>query len=239
MGKEFGKWEVIETLPEGGQAWVYLVKGKESSSDVQYVLKRLKNPNRLDRFKGEVEALQNLNHPNIAKLIDFDLGDKNPWFVQEYYHGGDLDKYVQKNGPLDHNKALNFLIDMASGLEYAHSSGKLHRDIKPANIFLEDEDGPAVLGDFGLAWKVDRGERLTLTVEAVGSFHYMAPELADGRADEPTWQCDIYSLGKVLYFMLSGGRVFDREIYRDPKIVQGFFCNFDQVLPRNFVLRLS
>jgi serine/threonine protein kinase len=74
-----------------------------------------------------------------------------------------------------------------------------------------------VLGDFGLAWTNDVGERVTVTDEAVGSFRYRAPELADGRVDQPTRKCDIYSLGKVLYFMFSGGRVFDREIHRDAK----------------------
>jgi len=104
---------------------------------------------------------------------------------------------------------------VATSLEYAHGMGKIHRDIKPANIFLKAKSGPAVLGDFGLAWTNDLGERVTVTDEAVGSFRYRAPELADGRVDQPTRQCDIYSLGKVLYFMLSGGRVFDREIHRD------------------------
>jgi serine/threonine protein kinase len=70
MGRQFGKWEMIESLSEGGQAWVYLVKETNGSSEERYVLKRLKNPNRLDRFKGEIESLQELDHPGIAKLID-------------------------------------------------------------------------------------------------------------------------------------------------------------------------
>jgi serine/threonine protein kinase len=217
MAKQFGKWEVTQSLDVGGQAWVYLVKDKDSASDKQYILKRLKNANRLERFKTEIESLQKLNHPGIVKLLDFDISDKNPWFVQEYCSGGDLEKYVQRNSPLEVDNVFDFIEGIAEALEYAHKQGFIHRDIKPANIFLRSTNGPAVLGDFGLVWKDDSGERLTLTDEAVGSFHYRAPELLDGRVEEPTRECDIYSLGKVLYFMLSGGRIFDREIHREDK----------------------
>jgi serine/threonine protein kinase len=215
LGKQYGKWEIVSDLDEGGQGWVFVVREKDSNSDEQFILKRLKNPKRLDRFKAEIESLQKLDHPSIVKLVDFDIEDKNAWFVQEYYSGGNLEQYVRNKGPLDYDEALDLLISTASALEYAHSLGNIHRDIKPANIFLRGKDGLSVLGDFGLAWSDDAGERVTLTDEAVGSFHYIAPELANGRA-EPTRQCDIYSLGKVLYFMLSGGRMFNREIHREP-----------------------
>src|SRR3972149_3065418 len=78
------------------------------------------------------------------------------------------------------------IIDLATALRYAHNQGCIHRDVKPANIFLRGQNGPPVLGDFGLVWIDDSGERLTLTDEAVGSFNYMAPELQDGRVEIPT-----------------------------------------------------
>ncbi len=215
MGKQFDKWEVIKSLDEGGQAWVYLVKERDDSSDNRYVLKRLKNTNRLDRFKAEIESLQKLEHPGIVKLVGFKIDNEHPWFVQEYYSGGNLEQYIRNKGALDCDKALSLLIDIATALDYAHSFGNIHRDIKPANIFLQQEEGQAVLGDFGLVWEDKQGERVTMTDEALGSFRYRAPELADGRVNQPTRQCDIYSLGKVLYFMLSGGRVFEREIHRN------------------------
>jgi len=217
MGKQYGKWEIVRDLDEGGQGHVFLVKEKDRESDQQFILKRLKNPKRLDRFKAEIASLQKLDHPSIVNLVDFDIDDKAPWFVQEYYAGGNLEQYVTENNPLDIDITFDLIADLASALEYAHKQGFFHRDIKPANIFLRGTKGPAVLGDFGLVWKDDEGERLTLTDEAVGSFHYRAPELLDGRVEEPTKECDIYSLGKVLYFMLSGGRIFDREVHREDK----------------------
>jgi serine/threonine protein kinase len=217
MGKQYGKWEIIRDLEEGGQGYVFLVKEKDGKPDEQFILKRLKNQKRLDRFKAEIESLHKLDHPGIAKLVDFDITNKTPWFVQEYYAGGDLEQYVKQSNPLDIDEIFDLLTDLASALEYAHKHGFLHRDIKPANIFLKGKNGPAILGDFGLVWKDDAGERLTLTDEAVGSFHYRAPELSDGRVEEPTKECDIYSLGKVLYFILSGGRIFDREVHREDK----------------------
>lgn len=196
MGKQFGKWEVTQSLDEGGQAWVYLVKDTASDSDKQYILKRLKNANRLGRFKTEIESLQKLDHPGIVKLLDFDISDKNPWFVQEYYSGGNLEQYVNSQGALGYDEALSHIENIATVLEYAHFHGYIHRDVKPTNIFLSSEDNKTVLGDFGLVWQDDSGSRVTTTNEAVGSFHYIAPELADGQA-EPTSKCDIYSLESV------------------------------------------
>jgi serine/threonine protein kinase len=215
MGKQYGKWEMIESFDQGGQGWVYFVSEKGNDSDKRFVLKRLRNHKRLDRFSKEIESLQKLDHPGIVKLIDFNIDDENPWFVQEFYPGGNLEDYVKNKGPLDYCQALTFLTYIASALDYAHSMGDIHRDIKPANIFLNDNKDVVVLGDFGLVWQDESGSRITTTDEAIGSFNYIAPELANGRV-QPTRQCDIYSLGKVLYFMLSGGHIFNREIYREP-----------------------
>jgi serine/threonine protein kinase len=216
MGKTLGNWEIVEDLKEAGQSWNYLVKAVTGDPENRrYVLKRLKNPKRLDRFAKEIETLKRLEHKCIAKLVDYNLEDEHPWFVQEYYSGGDLEDFVHRNDPLDPRPALDFLIDIASALQHAHSKGYIHRDIKPANIFLDSKYGPAVLGDFGLVWMDDSGKRLTLTDEAVGSFRYMAPELQDGKVEVPTEACDIYSLGKVLYFVFSGGKVFNRESHRE------------------------
>jgi serine/threonine protein kinase len=219
MAKQtFGnRWELKSSLSEGGQAWIYLVRDVTSGLDTQYVLKRLKNIKRLGRFRAEIESLTHLDHPGIVRLIDFNVEEDSPWFVQEHCKGGDLEQYINKKGPLDTDTALGMFIEIASALEYAHGQNQIHRDIKPANIFLREKGDNAVLGDFGLVWKDDTGIRFTLTEEAVGSVHYIAPEVRDGKVDHPTWQCDIYSLGKVLYYMLSGGRVFDREVHRESR----------------------
>lgn len=208
------RWENKGSLGEGGQAHVFKVIDQKGEYHGEYVLKRFINSTRLGRIKTEVEALRNLSHENIVKLIDFDLEDEKPWFVQEYCEGGDLAQYLQQQSPLDIGKAFDIFIDVCKGLSYAHSQDIIHRDIKPKNVFLRGKDGPAVLGDFGLAWIID-GNRVTLSGEAVGSFHYMAPELSDGPVSQLTKKSDVYSLGKLLYFLLSNGKSFDREKYKE------------------------
>lgn len=211
------RWRGEESLKESGQSWAYKVSDETAEFHGSYVLKRLKNPARLGRFANEITALKELRHPNITRLVDFNLEEAHPWFVQEYCAGGDLEDYIKHRGPMLPSTALSFLIEVANGLSYAHKQNKIHRDIKPANIYLRTENGPAVLGDFGLCWEENHGKRLTSTDEAVGSFRFMAPEVRDGRMEIPSWRIDIYSLGKLFYSMLSGGTIFDRENHREDR----------------------
>lgn len=206
------RWKIIRSLDEGGQAHVFLVEDIQSGNGEQFVLKRLKNVNRLDRFSREIEAIKKLNHPNILPLIDADLSPERPYFVSPFADGGSLAKYAEhyKNNP---EKALDLVACIADGLAHAHDNRIVHRDIKPANIFLAGEDRHPVIGDFGIC-HVENGDRLTLIDEAVGSRLFVAPELEDGRADEVKASSDVYSLGKILYWLLAGGRVFAREQHR-------------------------
>lgn len=218
MAKSYGnRWVIIDSLPESGQAWTYKIQDNNSEGKEVYVLKKLKNPKRIDRFEKEITALTMLDHKGIARLIDFNLTDEYPWFIQEYYKGGNLEAYVNKIGSMDPSLAMDFFIQLTDGLVYSHSKKVFHYDIKPANIFLKDENGPIIIGDFGLCWIENSGDRLTSTDEVVGSIHFNAPEVRDGRVEEKSWHSDIYSLGKVLYYMLSGGKIFDREIHRNPE----------------------
>jgi len=111
--------------------------------------------------------------------------------------------------------ALELFQSVCSATAHAHANGVIHRDIKPANVFLRNKTGPAVLGDFGLAFIEDQSPRITETDEVVGPRTFIAPELEDGRLEDVTSKCDIYSLGKLLYWLLSNGRVFSREKHRD------------------------
>ena len=217
MARDYSeRWRIEKDLPQGGQAFVHKVIDKSGELDGPFVLKRLNNPRRLARFADEVSALQELDNEGITKLVDFDLEVERPWFVQEYCEGGDLEDFVAQGKLRGPWQSFDFLIQISEALAYAHGKSKVHRDIKPANIFLRSSDGPAVLGDFGLTFAgTDGGERLTLSDEQVGSRFYMAPELRDGRLEDPTWRCDMYSLGKVLYFMLTEGGKFDRENFDD------------------------
>lgn len=207
------RWEVIENLGEGGQGRTYIVVDRTGSGDIRYVLKRLKNTNRLERFKREIESIRNLSHENIVQLIDFDLEGSKPFLVMEFCSGGNLAeaKLYWANSI---EKAFEVFHQVCSAIAYAHSFGIIHRDIKPENIFLRGNDGPAVVGDFGICY-VEDGTRFTITEERVGPAYFMAPELEDGRANQLTKQSDTYSLGKLLYWLLSGGRIFNREKHRE------------------------
>lgn len=215
MPKLYGdRWETLGSLAEGGQAHTYKVRDSKGDGETHYVLKRLKNINRADRFKREIEAVRNLNHENIVRLIDFDLEDEKPYLVSEYCSGGSLSSAEPywRDSPV---KALEIFKQICDGVDHAHKQGIVHRDLKPDNIFLRTQNGPAVVGDFGICYIENDGTRLTLTEEAVGPRLYMAPELEDGRVTNPSRKSDIYSLGKVLYWLLSGGRIFSREKHRE------------------------
>jgi len=199
MATIFGdRWEIVENIGEGGQAHAFIVRDVKGDGPTVYVLKRLKNLERLERFKREIEAVRNLNHPNIVRLIDFDVDAPKPYLVTEYCSGGSLDKAEPfwKKSPVI---ALELFQQICEGVGFAHSQGVIHRDIKPSNIYLRNADGPAVIGDFGICYIEQNGERLTLTEEAVGPRIFMAPELEGGRLEDISKKSDTYSLGKVLY----------------------------------------
>lgn len=210
------RWAIESSLGEGGQAHTFIVRDTKGENGTRYVLKRLKNLKRIERFKQEIEAVRNLNHTNIVRLIDFDLEATKPYLVTEYCSGGSLETATPfwNTSPI---LALELFKQICEGVRFAHLKGIVHRDIKPSNIFLRDERDSAVVGDFGICY-IDREDgRITLTEEVVGPFKFMAPELEDGRLSDISTKSDVYSLGKVLYWLLSGGRIFSREKFRDPE----------------------
>lgn len=103
------RWEIIEDLPETSQSWTHKVREKTSEKSDIYILKRLKNPTRLARFEKEIQALTYLDHSGIVHLIDYEINEEHPWFIQEYCAGGDLETYVKQRGLLDPDVALDFL----------------------------------------------------------------------------------------------------------------------------------
>ena len=192
-----GRWEVVRQHGEGGQAFVYLVRDTIEEHGGEFVLKRLKNIDRFERFKREIEAGRSLKHPLIAPIIDYSL-EKPAFFVTPKYPGPLLEEYA----PVQPLEALLLFIALCEAVAYAHSKGVFHRDLKPENIILDEEQSPVIL-DFGLCY-FDDGTRLTTTMEQVGSRFYMAPELEAGRSDKVSAQVDSYALGKILYYLLSG-----------------------------------
>jgi serine/threonine protein kinase len=218
------RWEVVEARPlgEGGQAQTYLVRDRNGDPAERYALKRLKNVNRIERFELEIEAVKTLTHPHVLALVDYSLSLENgakPYMVTEYCAGGNLASGDSTRWAEDPIGTLELFADVCDGVGAAHhreGGAIVHRDIKPENVLLRHEHGVAVVADFGIAY-IQNGERerLTETQEAVGAYLFIAPEFADGRTSQVLPWSDVYSLGKLLFWMLNGGSVFDRERHRD------------------------
>lgn len=216
----YGKWNKVSDLSSGGQAITYIVveAGEADLPANRRVLKRLKNPKRKNRFEAELQAGLTLSHPNIVKVVDHDLNNDPPYIVSEYCSGGSLEGAIDIIKGMDLGARLSLFRSICDGVAHAHQNNPsiIHRDIKPDNIFLRNPGLIPAVGDFGLCF-IEDGERVTLFDEQVGSRFYMPPELADGKAEDVTTRSDVYSLGKVLYWLASGGKIFDREQHEAPK----------------------
>lgn len=203
-----------KTLGEGGQAQVSIVEDTRNEYTGQWALKRLKNiddPKAKERFGQEVKAVQSINHPNILRIIDSDLTVERPYFVAEYCEHGSLSKIGASVYKGDIAATREVVLPILDALVAAHKAGVFHRDVKPANILIRG-DGTPVIGDFGICF-VEGGQHFTLSNEGVGSRNFIAPEMESGQhhLGEPSNRTDVYSLGKVIYWMLSGGNEFARE----------------------------
>jgi serine/threonine protein kinase len=215
---DFGMWVCVRSLGEGGQAHTFVVHAVDDPKKTEHVLKRLKNLDRRERLERELKACQALDHPNVLRVVDFDLAAAKPFLVTEYCQLGSLAERDWSGVGIV--EVLDVFRQVCAGVAHAHQNGIVHRDIKPHNIYLRNERTP-VVGDFGLCFIDKEGERLTATEEVAGSRFYTAPEIADGRATPVPFACDVYSLGKLLYWMLSGGRFFERERHREERYVLG------------------
>jgi serine/threonine protein kinase len=210
------KWQRIRNLTAGGQGEIFLVKKSDSQREELFVQKRLKNTNSLERqrrFQQETEITAKLLHANILKVIESGITENPPYYISEYCEGGTLDSNaIEYRG--DIISVVRDLLPIVDALNAAHKAGVFHRDIKPPNILFR-KDGTAVLGDFGICF-VEGGQKVTLTDEAVGSINFIAPEMESGQQHlgEPSDKTDVYSLGKVIYYLVSGGRIFSREDHR-------------------------
>jgi hypothetical protein len=208
------RWRIVGHLGEGGQGWTYKVRRAEGPDRQLYVLKRLKNKNRLERFQREIAALTKLQHSGILRIIETAKESEAPFFVTEFCEGSDLG--TANLSGVDLLMKLRIFRQVCDAVAAAHTVGILHRDLKPSNIFIR-KDGSVVVGDFGLCIDLnDTKERATMTSEAIGARMYIAPEVEMGRVEEPDASSDVYSLGKVLYFILSA-RTLMREDYSEPE----------------------
>ena len=222
MAKIYGnRWQIIEHLDRGGQAEIFLVKDLQGLEQQPCVLKRVINPQRRDRFIREIHACKSLAHPRIMKIIDhsaLDVSDQNSdkmYLVMPFAQGGNLEKRAALySGSID--STLQVARYLAEALFHAHKLNIIHRDIKPANILFQSDDHECLISDFGIALIRDM-VRPTEMNEVVGPRVFLAPELEDGGKLDVTPSADVYSLGKVVYFMLSGGKSLPRERHRESK----------------------
>jgi tRNA A-37 threonylcarbamoyl transferase component Bud32 len=213
IGQKLGRYQILELLGEGGMATVY--KAHDTRLEREVAIKITRHdafpPNQLGtilkRFEREAKALAGLSHPNIVNVMDYGEYEGLPYLVMVYLSGGTLSDRLGKPMPWDN--AVQFLLPVVRALEYTHEHNIIHRDIKPSNILMT-EKGQPMLTDFGLVKIfVDKGEtNLTASGMGLGTPDYMAPEQWTGEA---TAQSDLYSLGVVLYEMITGHRPYSSD----------------------------
>jgi tRNA A-37 threonylcarbamoyl transferase component Bud32 len=210
IGRTLGKYEIIELLGRGGMATVY--KGYQKEIDRYVAIKVLpphpgQDPQFVERFHLEARTVARLQHPHILPVYDYGVEDDILYLVMAYVEGGTLSDRIDR-GPMPLAEVEQLLRQVASALDYAHRHGVIHRDIKPDNI-LRDTEGHALLADFGIVKIVEGGTNLTGTGGLVGTPAYMAPE--QGRGEPVSNSADIYSLGVVVYQMITGRQPYQAE----------------------------
>ena len=224
------RYEIIELIGSGGMANVYkALCHRLNRYDAVKIMRdeTAANTELRRRFRAESQAVAMLSHPNIVSVYDVSHSDDVEYIVMELIDGITLKQYLQKKSVLDPSEVLDFTIQTAKALEHAHSKGIIHRDIKPQNIMLL-KDGMIKVADFGIASLENTIEENN--GETVGSVHYIAPEQARGEA--PDARSDIYSLGIVMYEMLTGKLPY---VGNSDVEVAVKHMNTDPVTPRDIV----
>lgn len=205
-----GRYEITELIGVGGMADVY--KATDILEDRTVAVKILKNEfadneEFVRRFRNESKAIAVLSHPNIVKIYDVGFTEKIQFIVMEYIDGITLKEFMEQQGVIKWKDCIHFIIQILRALQHAHDRGIVHRDIKPQNIMLFP-DGTIKVMDFGIA-RFAREEGKTISDKAIGSVHYISPEQASG--DVTDEKSDIYSVGVMMYEMLTGEKPFDGE----------------------------
>lgn len=204
------RYKITELIGVGGMADVY--RGSDIVDNKTVAIKILKtefadNEEFLSRFRNESKAIALLSHPNIVKIYDVGFSENLQYIIMEYIDGITLKDYIEEKHALNWKDAVHFMIQILRALQHAHEKGIVHRDIKPQNIMMLN-DGTIKVMDFGIA-KFSRETGKTATDQAIGSVHYISPEQAKGEATDE--KSDIYSVGVMLYEMLTGQKPFDSD----------------------------
>ena len=204
------RYEITQLLGEGGMSFVYKAIDKQLQRTV--AIKTLKpvyveQEKFVERFKREAQTAANLNHPNIVQIFDWGIGDE-PFFVMEYIEGSTLTSIISKKKTLSISDILFIGAQVSSGLQAAHSQGLVHRDIKPGNIMITPE-GKVKVTDFGIVSLQNEESDITKTRSILGTASYISPEQAQGKPVSK--ESDLYSLGTVLYELITGRPPFEGE----------------------------
>ncbi len=232
LGKRLdGRYEMRELIGVGGMAYVY--KAYDAVDDRIVAVKILReeflsNEEFTRRFRNESKAIAILNHPNIVKVLDVGFGERLQYIVMEHIDGITLKEYLDQRKDIRWKEAVHFAVQILRALQHAHDKGIVHRDIKPQNIMLLS-DGTIKVTDFGIA-RLSRNEvRATVDGEkAIGSVHYISPEQARGEITDE--KADLYSVGVMLYEMITGKLPFEADNAVSVAIMQ---MQSEAALPRS------
>ncbi|HEY5535061.1 MAG TPA: serine/threonine-protein kinase, partial [Ignavibacteria bacterium] len=214
-------YEIVSKITEGGMGKIY--RARHTSLDRLVVVKQLHSQFTDDkhfkeRFLNEAQILASLNHQNIITVYDFIEIDNEFMIIMEYVDGDTIDEMIEKQGGgFHHARAIHIFKQILSGFSYAHSEGIVHRDIKPSNVILKHNDIPKIL-DFGIARMVQKDFRITKAGTKMGSLLYMSPEQILGMDVDS--RSDIYSLGLLLFEMLSGALPYNIVNNTDYEIME-------------------
>ncbi len=205
-----GRYQIIEELGKGGMGKVYKALDKEIDGKV--ALKLIKpevaaDKNTIKRFRNELKMARDIAHKNVCRMYDLNKEEGNYYITMEYVSGEDLKSFIRRAGPLSAGKTISIAKQVCDGLAEAHHLGVVHRDLKPQNIMI-DKEGNARIMDFGIARSVT-GKGITGAGVMIGTPEYMSPEQVEGK--EVDQRSDIYSLGVILYEMVTGRVPFEGE----------------------------